>query len=78
MRTSNYTIKWHPIEVGDKERHVAAVGESKGIVTNMEGKTFGERFVKRLVGFVDMDAKTGVMSYTHGYVEVLNLKWPEI
>ena len=69
VRTSNYIVKWDTIEVGDEEGHVVGVGESNGIVTNMEGKTFGDGLVKRLVGFVDMNTKTRIMSSTHGYVD---------
>jgi len=67
-RTVNYTVKWEPIEVGDEEGHVVGLAEYKGIVSNMEGKSFGDGWVVRAVSLSDMNAKTETGSGL-GYVE---------
>jgi len=67
-RTVYYTVKWEPIEVGDEEGHVLGVAEYRGIVSNMEGKAFGDGWVVRAVSLSDMNARTETGSGL-GYVE---------
>jgi hypothetical protein len=61
-----HTTKWEQINVGDEKDHVVAVSESKGMYSNMEGKTFGEGWLGVCVGFLDISPKTGPIG--NGYV----------
>ena len=63
------SVKWEQIAVGDQEGHALVVEEAKGVSSNMEGKWFGEGWVQRHVGFIDMNTTTGMTS-GHGYEEV--------
>jgi len=56
-----YTTKWDTINVGDEKDHVVAVWEGKGIVLNMEGKTFGEGLLAHGSGLYDINPKTGMI-----------------
>ena len=67
-RTVYYTLKVESIEVGDEEGHVVGVSEYKGIISNMEGKAFGDGWAVRAVSLWDMNAKTETGSGL-GYVE---------
>lgn len=69
LRTVKYATKWEQIEVGDGEGHNIMVEEATGIVSNMEGKSFGSGWVLRHVGLIDWNAETGV-AFGHGYEEV--------
>ena len=69
LRTIKYVVKFEKIDVGDEKGHIIAVFEAKGIVSNMEGKSFGDGWVLRLVGFSDSNPKTG-FSRAHGYEEM--------
>jgi hypothetical protein len=69
LRTIKYADKWEQIQVGDDEGHNIIVEEAKGIVSNMEGKAFGDGWVMRHFGLVDWNATTGV-AFGHGYEEV--------
>jgi len=66
LRTAKYADVWKQIDV--EEGHIIVVEEAKGIVSNMEGKPFGEGWVLRHVGLFDINTKTGV-AFAHGYEE---------
>jgi len=55
-----YTTKWEQINVGDEKDHVVAVGEFKGINSNMQGKTFLDGFLNYSVGYYDISPKNGL------------------
>jgi hypothetical protein len=55
-----YTTKWEQINVGDEKDHVVAVSESKGMYSNMEGKTFGEGWLGWSGYIADISPKTGM------------------
>jgi hypothetical protein len=67
-RNTFYTTKWHQFEVGDSEGHVVALYESIGIHTNVTGKSFGDGWPIRLVGFSEFNTKTGT-GHCFGYDE---------
>ncbi len=67
LRSAKYAHVWKQIEV--EEGHIIVVEEAKGIVSNMEGKPFGDGWVLRHVGLIDVNTKTGV-AFGHGYEEV--------
>jgi hypothetical protein len=67
LRTAKYADVWKEIEV--EEGHIIVVEEAKGIVSNMEGRPFGDGWVLRHVGLFDINTKTGV-AFAHGYEEV--------
>jgi hypothetical protein len=69
LRTSKASVKWEKVEVGSQEGHALVVEEGKGIITNMEGKWFGDGWVLRHFGLIDMNTKTGVV-FGHGYEEI--------
>jgi len=69
LRTVKYAVKWEAINVGDEEGHVVAIQEAKGIVSNREGKPFGEGWVHRYVATIDMNYKTK-FGIGHWYEEV--------
>ena len=58
-RTAWFTTKWDPINVGDEKDHVVAVAEGKGIISNMEGKTFGEGWLTGVRIFSILAPKPG-------------------
>ena len=68
LRTAKHAIKWEQIEVGDEKGHFIFAVEAKGIVSNMDGKSFGDGCALRFVGLTDFNAETGVGS-GHGYEE---------
>ena len=77
-----YTTKWEQINVGDEKDHVVAVGEWKGIYSNMQGKTLGDGWLGVCVGLMDMNPKAGVTGI--GYVTLTDkdgnkiyLKWDQ-
>ena len=61
VRTVKQSVKWEPIEVGDQEGHIIAVGEAKGISTNLEGKWFADGWVQHWVGLSDINPKAGLV-----------------
>ena len=69
LRTVKSSVKWEQIAVGDQEGHALVLEEAKGVSSNMEDKWFGEGWVQRHVGFIDMNTTTGMTS-GHGYEEV--------
>jgi len=69
LRTIKYTVKWEQLNVGDEEGHVIGVHEAKGIVSNMEGRSFGDGWALRYVALLDINPKTGVTS-GNGYEEM--------
>jgi hypothetical protein len=69
LRTTKYADKWEELGVGYEEGHVIVVEEAKGIITNMEGKSFGDGWALKHVGLLDINPKTGV-AFGHGYEEV--------
>ena len=68
-RTVYYTVKWEHIEIGDEEGHGVGVFEYNGIISNMEGKAFGDGWAVCAVGIYDMNPKTETGSGL-GYVEL--------
>jgi len=69
LRTVKYSVKWEAIDVGDEEGHAVAIQEAKGIVSNREGKPFGEGWLHRYVATLDMNYKTE-FGLGHWYEEV--------
>ena len=67
LRTVKYATKWEQIEIGDVEKHVINLNDAVGIVTNMEGKAFGDGWPMRHIGLGDGSPKGAVAS---GYEEV--------
>jgi hypothetical protein len=65
-RTVWVRIKADRINVDDEKGHFVAVGESKGLISNMEGKTFGEGWVAWNTYIVDVNPKTGMTG--NGYM----------
>jgi hypothetical protein len=61
-----YTTKWEPVEVGDKEGHIIAIVERKGIHTDFDRKPFSDGWAIHNVGIIDMNTKTGT-GYSYGY-----------
>jgi hypothetical protein len=61
-RTVYYTTKSEAIEVGDEEGHRLSVAENMGIVSNMEGKAFGDGWAVRAVSLYDWNTKTATGS----------------
>jgi hypothetical protein len=59
-RTVWVNTKWVQINVGDEKDHVVAVGESKGIISNMQGKTFGDGWLGWCGITCDISPKIGV------------------
>jgi len=57
-RTVLVRTKLERINVGDEKDHFVAVGEGKGLISNMEGKTFGEGWVAWGGYIVDFSPKT--------------------
>lgn len=70
-RTVDYAVKVKPIEVGDEEGHAMSVVENKGILSNMEGKAFGDGWVVRAVSLYDWNVKT-IMGSGHSYMEAID------
>jgi len=68
-RTIYYTVKWETINVPEEEGLLIALGDSKGITSNKERKTFADGWVSRSVGLLDINVKTGLGS-GHWYEEV--------
>jgi len=62
------TVKWEQINVGDEEGHLIAVGEEKGLVTNLERKPLFDGSSWHLTSLYDINVKTGVGS-GQGYGE---------
>jgi len=67
-RTVWYTVKWEQINVPGEEGHIIAASDSKGITSNMEGKTFADGWIIESVGLWDLNFKAGLGS-AHGYGE---------
>jgi hypothetical protein len=79
-RTVWYVSKWDTINVGDEKDHVLGLGDSKGIVSNMEGKTFCEGWVGRSMAIDDINPKTGptgegYITYTDKDGDIMYIKW---
>jgi hypothetical protein len=53
-----YTIKWETINVPGEEKHLLALVDSRGVLTNLEGKPFGDGMVVQSVGLLDIDLKS--------------------
>ena len=80
VRTVWYGTKWDTINVGDEKDHVLGLSESKGIVSNMEGKTFGEGWLAYGTGIVDINPKTGATgegydTFTDKDGDKIYMKW---
>ena len=58
IRSVLYTIKWETINVPGEEKHLLALADSRGVTTNLEGKSFGDGLVHQSVGLLDIDLKT--------------------
>ena len=67
LRTAKYADVWKQIDV--EEGHIIVVEEAKGIVSNMEGRSFGDGWALRYVALLDINPKTGVTS-GNGYEEM--------
>jgi hypothetical protein len=82
-RTVWHSTKWNPINVGDEKDHVVALGENKGIVSNREGKTFGEGWLAYGTSILDISPKTGATgngydTYTDKDGDKIYMKWAAI
>ena len=64
-----YTTKWEQINVGDEKDHVVGLWEGKGIVSNMEGKTFGEGWLIYGQGITDVNPKTRIADGYNTYTD---------
>jgi hypothetical protein len=64
------SVKWSQVEVGDEEGHVIAVGESRGVFSNLEGRTLPDSMFWRLSCTFDLNLKTGLGSYVFKYTEL--------
>ena len=69
LRTMKTAYKWETLDVGADVGHKMVVEEAKGIVSNMEGKPFGDGWVLKHIGLLDIDIKTGAAS-GYGYEEM--------
>jgi hypothetical protein len=65
-RGVGYITKWEPVNVGDEEGHVVAVFDAKGIMTNLQGKSFLEGWPWAEQGLVDLNTKTKTLT-NQGY-----------
>jgi len=69
-RGMKHMVKWEQINVGDVDGHaIASLYESKGVVTNLQGKTFVDGWLVHEVGTFDFNSKTGPGSW-QGYSEL--------
>jgi hypothetical protein len=68
LRTVKYATNWQQIEISDVEGHIINVHDAVGIITNMEGKSFGDGWVMRHFGFGDGNPQGD--SIANGYEEV--------
>jgi hypothetical protein len=68
FRVANYGVKFENVAVGDEEGHIVATYESKGIITNMQGKKFLDGWLFREAGLMDINGKAGTWS-AQGYGE---------
>ncbi len=68
VRNANHNVKWQQIDVGDLDGHVIAIGEVKGVTTNLERKWFNDGWSFRGMGLYDLNPKTG-LGAGHGYGE---------
>ena len=59
--------KWQQIEVGDVEGHVIATFEKKGIDFNLDGKPLYNGWARYQVGYIDFNAKTGLVESCNGH-----------
>jgi len=66
FRTVKHFVKFETINVGDEEGHIIAVSEAKGLVSNKEGKWFGDGWPHHFVALFDINPKIGVV-VGHGY-----------
>jgi len=69
-RTVWVTTKVERINVDDEKGHAIVLGEAKGIISNMQGKTFGEGWLGWTVYYGDSRPKTGFTGY--GYLTLTN------
>ena len=58
-RNIYHAVKWEQVNVGDKDGHVVAVHEVKGITTNLEGKWFCNGYAYHETSLCDVNLKTG-------------------
>jgi hypothetical protein len=75
-----YVTKNEQINVGDETGHVVTLREYKGIVSNMQGKTFGEGWVTWCTALLDISPKTGVagggyMTWADKDGDKIYMKW---
>ena len=68
-RGVKHMVKWEQINVGDVEGHAIVLYESKGVVTNLQGKADG--WIVHEMGTFDFNTKSGAGSW-HGYSELTN------
>jgi hypothetical protein len=68
LRTVKHSVKWEQVNAGDEEGHVVAINETKGIVSNKEGKWFGDGWLQRYAALFDINPKAGPVA--NGYEEV--------
>ena len=50
-------VKWEQIEVGDREGHAIGLYQSKGVISNTEGKPFLDGWAETDSGLMDFDSK---------------------
>ena len=61
-----HTTKVERIDVDDEKGHLLSVSAYKGIMSNMEGKTFGEGWLASMTSIAEIIPKVGMTSY--GYI----------
>jgi len=81
-RTVYYNTKWNQVNVGDEKDHVVAMAESKGIISNKEGKTFGDGWLAWTGGLYDLGPKgpnlgDGYMTLTDKDGDKIYMKWAQ-
>jgi hypothetical protein len=61
-----YIVKAERINIGDEKDHFIRIIESKGIVTNMEGKAFGDGWLSWNTGLADVNPPSGATVSGYG------------
>ena len=70
-RSVLYNTKWETLNVPGEEKHLLALSEARGILTNLEGKPFCDGWVHQSVGLMDIDlkAESGSASWYEEYTD---------
>ena len=70
-RNVMYNVKWETITVPGEEKHLLALSEAKGVLTNLEGKPFGDGWVSQTAALLDIDlkAESGSLSSYEEYTD---------